>query len=52
MKVLLRVPEPWRPLLTIAATAEDAFYRGRKKRPRRTEEKRSPVPNSQLDLFS
>jgi hypothetical protein len=52
MKVLLRVPEPWRPLLTIAAAADEAFYR-RKARPRRTEKKRSLAPSSQqLDLFA
>jgi hypothetical protein len=51
MKALLRLPEAWRPLLTIAAAADEAFYR-RKHRPRKNEKECSPVSSSQLDLFS
>jgi hypothetical protein len=47
---LLRVPEPWRPLLTVAAAADEVFYR-RKHRPRKNEKKHSPASSSQLDLF-
>jgi hypothetical protein len=45
---LLRLPEDWRPLVTIAAAAEGAFYRPKRrplsKRPRRLDR------SSQLEL--
>lgn len=42
-KALLRLPEPWRPLVTVAAAAEEAFYRP-KRRVR-------PGKSRQLELF-
>jgi hypothetical protein len=49
LKAVLRLPEPWRPLVTIAAAAEEAFYRPeRRVRPGKS---RQAASGAQLELF-
>jgi hypothetical protein len=52
-KAILRLPEPWRPLVTVAAAAEEAFYRPeRRVRPGRAKSShRQSVVSTQLELF-
>jgi hypothetical protein len=47
-RALLRVPAPWRPLITIAAVGEETFYRP-KFWPRPGKQK--PAASLQLELF-
>jgi hypothetical protein len=49
-KALLRLPEPWRPLITIAAAGEEAFYRS-KKRVRPGKSRQKSASSAQLELF-
>lgn len=53
-KAILRLPEPWRPLVTVAAAAEEAFYRPeRRVRPGRVKSShRQSVVSTQLELFA
>jgi len=49
-KALLRLPEPWRPLVTVAAAAEEAFYRP-KRRVRPGKPGYNRIKTTQLELF-
>ena len=52
VKALLRLPEPWRPLVTVAAAGEQAFYRSKKRvQPGKNRGKTGGASSAQLELF-
>jgi hypothetical protein len=49
---LARLPEAWRPLVTIAAIAQETFYRPQRTLRREKKRDRHPERSSQLELFA
>jgi hypothetical protein len=51
VKALLRLPEPWRPLVTVAAAGEQAFYRSKKRVQPGKKRAQVKTLGAQLELF-